>query len=144
MPVVAGMDDEDVASLDAEAGVLLPALEMLRPVQVVVAEAHSLEVDDAGWADEEVEWEVADELATRVEMRRRIQVGADVEGHGDLLATGLVERQALDPADGGAGVAGERRRVEGEVLGEVDELHEAVRVIPETMHVRAEARKLGA
>ncbi len=126
MAVIAGVDDQDVAALDAVAGVLLPALEMLGPIKVVVAEAHFFQVDDAGRADEEVEGEVADEFAAGQEMRGRIEVGADVEGHRDLLAAGLVERQALDPADGGPGVAGERGGVEREVLGEVDELHSGV------------------
>jgi len=58
-------------------------------------------------------------------MRRCIEVGAYVQGHGDLLPTGFVEGQALDPADGGARVAGEGRRVQGEVLREVEESHGA-------------------
>src|SRR6266550_4281655 len=45
--VVPGPDDEDVAVLDLVASVLLPSLEMLRPVEVVIADAHPLQVDDA-------------------------------------------------------------------------------------------------
>src|SRR6202011_4940482 len=105
--VVAGMDDEDVAALDAMAGVLLPTLEMLGSVEVEIAEAHPLQVDHARGTDQEVEREVADELAARVEMRGRIEVGADVQRHRDLLASRLVEGEPLDPADGRARVAGE-------------------------------------
>src|SRR5438132_1319397 len=119
--VISGVDDEDVAALDPVAGVLLPALEVFRPIQVEVAEAHAFEIDDAGGADEEVEREVADELAAGQEVRRCIQVGADVHRHRDLLAAGLVERQPLDPADGRPRVTGEGGGVEREVLGEVDE-----------------------
>ena len=115
--VVAGVDDEDVAALDAMTGVVLPTLEMLGSVEVEIAETHPLEVDNACGTDEEVEREVADELSARVEMRRCIEVGADVQRHRDLLAAGLVEREPLDPADGRARIAGEGRRVKREVLG---------------------------
>src|SRR6266851_523638 len=110
VPVIAGVDDQDVATLDSMAGVLLPALEMLG-------------VDDASGPDEEVERQVADELAAREKMRWRIHVGADVHRHRDLLAAGLVESEPFDPADRRSGIAGERRSVQREVLREVDELH---------------------
>src|SRR6266852_3599497 len=42
VPVIAGMNDEDVAVLDAVAGVLLPPLEVLGAIEVEVAEAHAL------------------------------------------------------------------------------------------------------
>ena len=110
--VVARVDDEDVAALDAEAGFLLPALEVLGSVEVVITDAHLLEVDDAGRAGEEIQGQIADELATRHEMRGRVQMRADVQRHRDLLSAGAVEGEVLDPPDGGAGVAGERRRVQ--------------------------------
>ena len=91
--VIAGVDDQDVAALDAQAGVLLPALEVLRSVQVVVADAHALEVDDAGRTDQEVERQVADELAAGHEVRRRVEVRADVQGHRDLLPAGPARRR---------------------------------------------------
>jgi hypothetical protein len=50
--VVAGVDQQDVAGLDRDSGLTLPAFELLGPVDLVVADAHPLEVDDAGWADE--------------------------------------------------------------------------------------------
>ena len=112
--------------LDLEAGVLLPTLEVLRPVDVIVADAESLQVDHARWPDQEIEWQVADELAARHEMRRCVQVRADVERHRDLLAARLLECKPLDPADRRAGVAGESRRVQREVLGEVEEPHDRV------------------
>src|SRR5438270_5449342 len=121
--VVAGANHQDVAALDPEPGVLLPALEVLRSVDVVVADTVALEVDDAGRADEKAEGQVADELPARHEMRRGVEVGADVKGHRDLLPAGLLEREALDPADRRAGVARERGSVEGEVLGEVEKPH---------------------
>src|SRR5882672_350233 len=121
--VISGMDDQDVAALDAMAGVLLPTLEVLRTVHVVVADAHLLQVDYARGADEEVQGQVADELAARHEVRRRVQVGADVERHGDFLPARPVEREVLDPPDGRSGVPGEGWRVEGEVLREVEVPH---------------------
>jgi len=121
--LVTRVDDQDVAALDAMAGVLLPTLEVLRPVHVVVAKTHLLQVDDARRADQEVQRQVADEFAARHEMRRRVQVGADVERHGDFLAPRPVEREVLDPPYGGSGVPGEGRRMEGEVLSEVEVPH---------------------
>src|SRR5207302_10796928 len=123
--VIAGADDEDVAMLDLEAGVLLPTLEVFGPIHVKVADAESLQVDHARGPDQEIEWQVADELAARHEMRRCVQVRADVERHRDLLTAGAVEREVLDPANRGAGVTGKRRRVEREVLREVEEPHDA-------------------
>src|SRR5579859_566768 len=124
--VIAGVNDEDVAALDAVAGVLLPALEVLGPVQVVVADAHSLEVDHARGADQEVERKVADELAAGHEVRRRVEVSADVQGQRELLPARAVERQVLDPSDRGSRVARERGRVQRKVLRQVDESHEVV------------------
>src|ERR1700675_4211235 len=117
--VIAGVDDEDVAAFDAQARVVFPALEMLRPIQVVIPYSHSLEVDHAGRTDEKVEPQIPYELATRKEMGRGIQVRADVQGHRDLLPAGLVKRQTLDPADRRPRIAGEGRRVQREVLREV-------------------------
>src|SRR2546429_8894771 len=96
--------------LDLEAGVLLPTLEVFGPVDVIVADTESLQVDHARGPDQEIEWQVADELAARHEMRRGVQVRADVERHRDLLAAGAVEREGLDPANRRAGVAGKRGR----------------------------------
>src|SRR5260370_21161178 len=87
------------------------------------AKPHTFEGYDESWTDEEVERQVADELAARQEMRGRIHVGADVHRHRDLLAAGLVESEPFDPADRRSGVAGERGSVQREVLREVDELH---------------------
>src|SRR5258708_9190084 len=108
------------------ARVLLPALEMLRAVQVVIAHAHALEVDDAGRPDEKLEGEVADEFAAGHEVRRPVEVGADVQCQGELLPARALEREVLHPADRRTWVAGERRRVEREVLRQVDEFHFAV------------------
>src|SRR5712691_1402779 len=123
LAVVAGADDQDVAALDLVAGVLLPPLEVLRTVDVVVADAVPLQVDDARGADQEVERQVADELAAGHEVRGRVEVRADVQRHRDLLPAGLLEREPLDPANRRPRIARERRRVEGEVLGEVEEPH---------------------
>src|SRR5207247_9071228 len=89
-----------------------PAVEVVRPVEVVVAEALTLQADDAGAADQEVERKVADELSTGHEVRRSVEVGAYVERHGDLLPARLLECEPFDPADRGAGVAGERGGVQ--------------------------------
>jgi hypothetical protein len=62
-------------------------------------------------------------------MRRRVEVGADMQRHGDLLPAGLVERQSLDPPNRWARIAGKRGGVQREILGEVDELHDAARVM---------------
>ena len=121
--VVAGVDDQDVAALDPEAGLPLPALEVLGAVQLVVTDSHALQVDHARGPDQEVERQVADELAAGEEVRGSIEMGADVERGGDLLAAGLVEGQALDPLHAGPVVAGEGRRVDREVLGQVEQLH---------------------
>src|SRR4029077_20589743 len=78
---------------------------------------------DARGADQEVEAEIANELAARQEMGRRVEVRADVQRHRDLLPARLVEREALDPADRRAGAAREGRRVQREVLCQVEEFH---------------------
>src|SRR5690242_9052757 len=96
---------------------------MLRPVDVVVADAVALQVDHACGADQEVQRQVADELATGHEVGRGVEMRADVEGHRDLLPAGLLERQALDPPDRRAWITRERRGVQREVLGEVEEPH---------------------
>ena len=96
---------------------------MLGSVEVIVADAVALEVDDARGADEKVERKVADELAAGHEVGGCVEVGADVERHRDLLPAGLLEREAFDPADRGSGIARERRGVEGEVLREVEKSH---------------------
>ena len=121
--VVPGPDDEDVAVLDLVASVLLPSLEMLRPVEVVIADAHALQVHDACRADEEVERQVADELAAGEEVSRSVEMRADVQRHRDLLPSRPVEGEVFDPADRRPGIAGKRRRVQREVLGEVEEFH---------------------
>ena len=121
--MVPGADDQDVASIDLDPGVFLPLFEMLRPVDVVVADAVPLQIDHAGGTDQEVQRQVADELAAREEMRGRVEVRADVQRHGDLLAPGAVEREVLDPADRRARIAGKRRRVQREVLREIEEFH---------------------
>ena len=56
-------------------------------------------------------------------MRRRVEVRADVQRRGDLLAARPVEREPLDPLDRRAVVAGEGRRVHGEVLREIEHVH---------------------
>ena len=109
--------------LDIQLRVLLPTLEVLGTIDVVVADAVALQVNHTGWTDEEVEGKVADELAAGHEMRRRVEVRADVERHRDLLASRAVEGQVLDPPDRWAGIAGERRRVKREVLGKVEVSH---------------------
>src|SRR6266851_5614822 len=121
--VVAGVDHEDVAALYPVACGLLPPLEVLWTVNVEVADTHALEVDHARGADQEVEGQVADELAAGHEVRRRVEVRADVQRHRDLLAAGAIEGQVLDPPDLRTRVAGEGRRVQGKVLREVEELH---------------------
>src|SRR5207245_1039678 len=121
--VVAGVDHEDVATLDAVARGLLPALEVLGSVEVEIADAHALEVDHACGTDEEIKWQVTDELAAGHEVRRPGEVRADVQRHRDLLAAGAIEGQVLDPPDLRARVARERGRVQREVLREVEELH---------------------
>ena len=62
--VISGVDDQDVTTRDPQPGVTLPAFKVLRSVQVEVAEAHALQVDHARRADEEVEAELTDELAS--------------------------------------------------------------------------------
>src|ERR1700694_3236683 len=121
--VVAGVDDEDIPALYAVAGVFLPPFEMLWPIELVITDTHSLEVDHACRADKEVKSKVADEFATGQEVRRGVEVSADVESLRYLLTAALVEREPLDPSDGRPGVAGESRRVQGKVLGQVEKSH---------------------
>src|SRR5512132_1850145 len=121
--VVAGVDDEDVVALDLEAGVPLPALDVLGAVQLVVADAHPLQVDHHRRADQPGQGQLADGLAGRPEVHRPVQVGADVQGRGDLLPPDLVEGQPLHPLDRRAVVAGEGRRVHAEVLRQVEPPH---------------------
>ena len=121
--MIAGVDDQDVVAFDANARVALPALEVLGAVELVVADAHALQVHHAGGPDQEVQGQLPDELAAREEVGRSVEVGADVERGRDLLPARLLEGQALDPLDAGAVVAGEGGRVDREVLGEVEQLH---------------------
>jgi hypothetical protein len=114
--VVAGVDDEDVVALDPQPRLPFPVLEVLGAVELVVADAHPLQVDHHRRTDQPGQRQFADGPAGRPEMHRAVQVGADVQRRGDLLAADLVERQPLDPLDRGAVVAGERRRVHAEVL----------------------------
>src|SRR4029079_3657092 len=53
--VIAGVDDQDVAALDGDPGLLLPGLEVLGTVDLVIADPHSREVDDAGGTDQGVD-----------------------------------------------------------------------------------------
>ena len=121
--VIAGVDEEDVAALDVVTGVPLPTLEVLGPVEVVVAEAHPLQVDNTGRSNQEIKRQVADELAARKEVGGRVEMGADVERHRHFLAAGLLERQPLYPLDRGPRVARESGGVHREVLRQVKELH---------------------
>ena len=116
------MDHQDVARLDLVAGVALPLLEVLGAVELVVPDAHLLEVDHACGSDEVVEGVRVDPLAAGEEVSGSIEVGADVECCAEVLAARAIEREVLDPLDLGAGIAGERRRVPREVLREIDDL----------------------
>ena len=46
-----------------------------------------------------------------------------MERHRDLLTAGTIEGEVLDPADRRTRVAGESRRMQREVLGEVEKPH---------------------
>ena len=74
------MDDQDVTPLDGDARLLFPALEVRRPVDLVVADAHFLQVDDTRRADEEVDGQLADAFGAGDEVVRRIEMRADVQG----------------------------------------------------------------
>src|SRR5215218_4681163 len=121
--VGAGVDDEDVVALDAQPRLPLPALEVLGPVQLVVAESLPLQVDHHRRPDQPGQRQLADGPARRPEVHRPVQVRADVQGRGDLLPADLVEGQPLDPLDRRAVVAGEGRRVHAEVLRQVEHPH---------------------
>src|SRR5205809_5858404 len=97
---------------------------MLGSIQVVVAEAEPFEVDHRGGTDQEIQRQVADELAAGHEVRRGVEVRADVEGHRDLLAAGFFERQPLDPTDRRARIAREGRGVQRKVMREIEETQE--------------------
>ena len=71
--------------------------------------------------------EVADELAAGQEVRRSVEVRADMERHRYLLPAGFVEREPLDPSDRGPCIAGESRRVQRKVLRQVQKSHFAKR-----------------
>src|SRR5665213_3635697 len=100
---------------------------MLRTIKLVITDAHPFQIDHAGRADEKVEPEVADELAAGQEVRRSVEVRADMERHRYLLPTGFVEREPLDPSDRGPCIAGESRRVQRKVLRQVQKSHCAKR-----------------
>src|SRR5439155_5619366 len=93
--VVARVDHQDVAALDAVAGRLLPELEMLGTVDVEVADTDAFEVDHARGTDEEIERQVANELAAGHEVRRPVEVRADVQRHRDLLAPVAIDCEVL-------------------------------------------------
>src|SRR5690242_5237112 len=123
--VVAGSNYENVFGVDLDAGVLLPPLEMLRTIDVVVADPVALQIHNACRPDQKVERQVADELAAGHEVRGRVEVRAHVQGHRDLLPARLLERKSLDPADRRPRITRERWGVQREVLREVEEPHEA-------------------
>jgi hypothetical protein len=62
-------------------------------------------------------------------MRRGIEVRADVERHRYFLAARFVERESLDPSDRRPGVAGESRRMQREILREIEKSH-VVKAVP--------------
>src|SRR5215216_583844 len=117
--VVAGVDDEDVVALHPQPGLPLPALEVLGPVQLVVADPHPLQVDHHRRPDQPGQRQLPDSLARRPEVHRPVQVRAHMQGRGDLLPADPVEREPFDPLDRGPVIARERRRVHDEVLRQV-------------------------
>ena len=114
--VVARMNDQDVAALNAGASLPLPALELVWPVDLVIADAHLLEVDDARRTDQKVHWQLTDAAGVGNEMVGRVQVRADVQRRGDLHAAHTFERDPLDPFDRRPVVASEPGRIDVPVL----------------------------
>src|SRR5450755_1386181 len=100
--VVHRVDHKDVIALDRDAGVVLPALEMGGPVELVVYDPHLVRVDDTGGTNQPLERKVSDELAAGIEVGGCIEMGANVKRGGDLLASGPVERKSLDPLQRGS------------------------------------------
>src|SRR5207237_8628874 len=92
---------------------------------VAASEAQPQPVSHGGRPQRGSERQAAYELPAGHEMRRRVPVPADVKRHGDLLASGAIEREVLDPPDGRAGISGKCWRVEREVLREVEKPHDA-------------------
>jgi hypothetical protein len=121
--VIAGVDDQDVAALDGDAGLLLPGLEVLGAVDLVVADAHAGEVHDARRADQLVDRNAGDVRTGIVEVDRRVEMGGDVIGGGDVLRVDALESEPLHPLDRRPLVEREGRRVHGEVLRQVEDLH---------------------
>jgi hypothetical protein len=118
--VIPGVDDENVAALNADARLLFPALEVLRAVDLVVADAHLLEVHHAGGTDQKADGQLTNAARVGDEVVRRVQVGADVQRRGDLHAADALEGDTLDPLDGRAVVPSEPRRVGVPVLRQVE------------------------
>src|SRR5579859_3737735 len=77
--VVAGMHHHDVARLDMQARLALPLLEVLRGVNIVIADAHRLQIYYHARANQLAEWNAADVLPVSDKVKWRIQVGADVQ-----------------------------------------------------------------
>src|SRR5476649_1268067 len=73
--VVPRVDHKDVIALDRDAGVVLPALEMGGPVELVVSDPHLFQVDDTGGTNQPLERKVSDELAAGIEVGGCIEMG---------------------------------------------------------------------
>src|SRR5262249_789244 len=118
--VVSRVNHQDVAALDADAGLLLPALEVFWAVDLVVAETHLLQIDYARPSDQQSDWQLADAPRIGDEVVGSIQVSANVQGRGDLHPAYTLEGDSFDPLDRWPVVAGEAGRVGIPVLRQVD------------------------
>ena len=100
VPVIAGMNDEDIALAH-----LYLARDVLGTVDVVIA-AVIADVDDDGRTVEPFQRQAGDILAVPDEVHGRVDVGADVQHGLDALGVDAFHGKPLGPLDDGSAVCG--------------------------------------
>jgi hypothetical protein len=113
----ARVDDEDVALLHLHA-----VLDLLGRVDVVGA-GRVREIHDDALVHQEVEVELGDVLARRVEVDLTVQVGPDVVRVGQELPVGAVRREPLEVLHLQRLVGRPGRRADADRDGELDGFH---------------------
>src|SRR3990172_12938635 len=98
--MVTRMDDQDVAALDPDPKFPLPLLKVLRPIDIVVAHAELLKINDTRRSDQRADGDPGNVRTGIVEVERRVEVRGDVVGTADVLGVHALEGHLLDPFDG--------------------------------------------
>src|SRR5947209_2134901 len=110
------MDEQNVATIDREAGLPLPPLEMLRSIQLVITDTHTFQIDHGGGPDQKAQRQIANKFPAAQEVSRSIKVSGDMERGLKLLSSRLIESEPLDPAHRGTAIPGEPGRMDRKIL----------------------------